>query len=82
MNHRLCMSRSIGDLELKSLGVTAVPDIKQVLFFIYGHRVHGLCFFFSFLFSFSKLLEFDTGNELIDNILYENINLGQRPLKF
>ena len=26
------MSRSIGDLELKSLGVTAVPDIKQVSF--------------------------------------------------
>jgi hypothetical protein len=32
VNHRLCMSRSIGDLELKSLGVTAVPDIKQVPF--------------------------------------------------
>jgi len=30
VNSRLCMSRSIGDLELKEQGVTAVPDIKQV----------------------------------------------------
>jgi len=30
VNSRLCMSRSIGDLELKSQGVIADPDIKQV----------------------------------------------------
>ena len=30
VNSRLCMSRSIGDLELKDQGVVADPDIKQV----------------------------------------------------
>ena len=30
VNSRLCMSRSIGDLELKQQGVIATPDIKQV----------------------------------------------------
>eukprot|EP00088_Acartia_fossae_P016152 TRINITY_DN19018_c0_g1_i5.p1 TRINITY_DN19018_c0_g1~~TRINITY_DN19018_c0_g1_i5.p1 ORF type:complete len:413 (-),score=80.83 TRINITY_DN19018_c0_g1_i5:191-1429(-) len=30
VNGRLCMSRSIGDLELKHQGVTCQPDIKQV----------------------------------------------------
>ncbi len=69
VNHRLCMSRSIGDLELKSLGVTAVPDIKQVLFHL-GPPCSWI--FASFLlFNFSRLLEFAPGNELVDNILYE-----------
>lgn len=30
VNNRLCMSRSIGDLELKDQGVVPIPDIKQV----------------------------------------------------
>ena len=30
VNNRLCMSRSIGDLELKDQGVIPMPDIKQV----------------------------------------------------
>ena len=30
VNARLCMSRSIGDLELKQCGVTADPDIKKM----------------------------------------------------
>ena len=30
VNGRLCMSRSIGDLELKETGVICEPDIKQV----------------------------------------------------
>ena len=29
VNARLCMSRSIGDLELKKYGVTATPDLKK-----------------------------------------------------
>ena len=30
VNGRLCMTRSIGDLELKEFGVTAVPEVKSV----------------------------------------------------
>ena len=30
VNARLCMSRSIGDLELKKYGVSAKPDLKSV----------------------------------------------------
>ena len=34
VNNRLCMSRSIGDLELKDQGVTPMPDIKQGVNFV------------------------------------------------
>ena len=30
VNGRLAMTRSIGDLELKPFGVTAVPDIRKI----------------------------------------------------
>ena len=30
VNARLCMSRSIGDLELKKYGVTSKPDLRQM----------------------------------------------------
>jgi hypothetical protein len=58
VNHRLCMSRSIGDLELKSLGVTAVPDIKQVLFYLGAIVCMDLFIYLFFsLDYFSRLLD-------------------------
>jgi hypothetical protein len=60
------MSRSIGDLELKSLGVTAVPDIKQVLF-IWGRCVHGfLPLFVTFDYFLLWLLGFAPGDEAMN----------------
>ena len=33
VNGRLAMTRSIGDLELKPFGVTAVPDVRKIKVF-------------------------------------------------
>jgi hypothetical protein len=60
------MSRSIGDLELKNLGVTAVPDIKQVLFYLGPLCAWIFPLFVSFDFFPLRLLGFATGDEVMN----------------
>ena len=58
VNGRLAMTRSLGDLELKPFGVTAVPDVRKMKVYIshFGSKCIGLytclnfsnCFFSSY----------------------------------